>query len=247
MSKQKSHSEFDIQAALQSVCTADDVLEAFECFASNVNLLEDWRIVYACDDDRGTFKVPKQEFGTSGVIASALGGQSLFVLDKEFINSTGPISYQIGHGIYADSNVASHVRRLSYTGAASEQLATYGHNLRQTIGIDGLQRLNPFYYVWECQRNWNDKTRYACIQTVAAILSLHQDSDPLGSGWNERFMLRYRSECENQAIEMIDDLLDDALDADTTNRLALIEAMLLRTKLIDAESNKSAAHKLEQL
>ncbi|KRP61035.1 hypothetical protein TU82_24470 [Pseudomonas orientalis] len=57
----------------------------------------------------------------------------------------------------------------------------------------------------------------------------------------------YRDACEQQAVSMIDDLLTEALSEETINRLALIEAMILRTKLIDLGSKKSASHKLEQL
>lgn len=247
MNEQKKPSEFDIQAALQEVCTADDVKTAFDLFKSNLQLLENWRIVYACQDMRGAFKAPRVEFGNSGVISSAMGGQSLIVLDKEFINSKGPIRYEIGHGLYADSNVASYFRRLSYNSSSTDNLDTYKNNLRKAVGVEGLQRLNPFYYIWECQRNWNEKTREACIETVAAILAFHIDSDPLGPGWNDRFMNLYREACEQQAVSMIDDLLTEALSEETTNRLALIEAMILRTKLIDLGSKKSAPHKLEQL
>jgi hypothetical protein len=247
LSTQKKTSEFDIQAALQEVCTANDVKSAFDLFKSNLQLLEDWRIVYACQDMRGAFKVPRLEFGNSGVISSALGGKSLIVLDKEFINSKGPIRYEIGHGLYADSNVASYFRGLSYYSSTTDNLKAYENNLRKAIGIDGLQRLNPFYYIWECQRNWNEKTREACVETVAAILAFHMDSDPLGPGWNDRFMNLYRETCERQAVNMINELLTEALSEETINRLALIEAMILRTKLIDLESKKSAPHKLEQL
>jgi hypothetical protein len=240
-------SEFEVQAALQDVCTADDVLSAFNSFKSHLKLLQDWRVVYACKDNRGTFSVPRLEFGSSGVISSAIGGQSLVVLDKEFINSKAPVKYEIGHGLYADSNVASHLRRLTYNQNVSDKLEAYGAELKQAIGVEGLQRLNPSYYIWECQRNWNDKTRDACKETVAAILAMHQDSDPLGFEWNDRFRRVHRSTCEQQAVVMIDDLLTEALSDDTNNRLALIEAMILRTKLIDLESQKSAAYKLEQL
>lgn len=176
-----------------------------------------------------------------------MGGQSLIVLDKEFINSKGPVRYEIGHGLYADSNVASYLRRLSYNFSSTDSLEMHRNSLRKAIGVDGLQRLNPFYYIWECQRNWNEKTRKACVETVAAILAFHLDPDPLGPGWSERFMDFHREACEQKAVIMIDELLTEALSEETTNRLALIEAMILRTKLIDLGSNKSAPHKLEQL
>lgn len=247
MSKLSPASEFAVQAALQEVCTADDIKNAFDIFKSKLQLLENWRIVYACEDNRGSFQAPRMEFGSSGVISSAMGGQSLIVLDKEFINSEGPVQYEIGHGLYADSNVASYLRRLSYSSSYTDSLETYRNDLRKAIGVDGLQRLNPFYYIWECQRNWNEKTRKACVETVAAILAFHLDPDPLGPGWDERFMELHRETCEQQAVIMIDGLLTEALSEETTNRLAIIEAMILRTKLIDLASNKSAPYKLEQL
>lgn len=229
------------------MCAAQEVTDAFELFGQHVDVLSNWRILYACNDDRGSIKLMKSAFGKQGIFSSALRGRSVIVLDKEFVGSSAPVRYEIGIGVYADSNVASYIRRASYASVETAELMNFTADIRAVLGVEHLCNLNPYYYMWECQRNWNNKTKVACRETVAAMLALHQDSDPLGRGWSSRYIDRYRDCCEAQAQVMIDEFLTDELREETGRRLLLIEAMILRTKLIDAASKKSPAYKLEAL
>ncbi|PWE38762.1 hypothetical protein C9I50_21230 [Pseudomonas prosekii] len=239
--------EFDVQSAIHAVCSADDVSDAFEIFKDNLEILRDWRILYACTDDRGSFKIGRRSFGAKGIVSTAMRGRSLIVLDKEFATSSAPIGYQIGYGVYADSNVATFIMKASYGVSNSKDLPAFISGIREVLPLQDLKTLNPFYYLWECQRSWDAKTHAACRENLAAIIAMHDDDDPLGEGWSERFLSRHREKSELAADKMIAAFLTDALAEETASRLLLIEAMIVRTKLIDGASTKPAAHKLVEL
>jgi hypothetical protein len=239
--------EFDILSAVNAVCTADNVLDAIHIFEKNIEILHEWRILYACDDERGSLKIARRSFGEKGVLSTAMRGRSIIVIDKEFVNSIAPTRYQVGYGIYADSNVASFIRRISYGESKSQNLRNFTVDIRGVLNSKDLSNLNPYYYLWECQRNWNSKTHDACRESLASIIAMCDDDDPLGNGWSERFLSRHRENCELTADKIIKDFLTEALAEETAFRLSAIESMIVRAKIIDGASKKSPARKLVEL
>lgn len=75
-----SYAEFEIQRALHYVCTADNPKEALERFQDHVELLGDWRIMYAAAEPGGPVGLVREQFSKKGFISTMLRGKSTWRL-----------------------------------------------------------------------------------------------------------------------------------------------------------------------
>ncbi|MNO48614.1 hypothetical protein D3C76_389530 [compost metagenome] len=245
-----SHASYDMQFALHQVCSSPDPLSALRAYESNHHLLKDWRIIYAAADDRGPFKLRRQEFADRGFISTCFRGKSLWILDTEAISTLSPVRFQVGYGTFVDSNAASFIKALGYRDKPSSELINRGLSLRKNLNREELSNLNPYLYLWEAQRSWSSQTIENSRMTLAAIHALSLDPNPLDESWGLRFRKFHKEQAEYQADQLISDFqsqLDNGLSEGIEQQVSLVECMILRTKIIEASSSKSSEHKMEEL
>lgn len=244
------HASYDMQFALHQVCSASDPLSALRAYEKNHHLLRDWRIIYAADDDRGPFKLRRQEFSERGFISTCFRGKSLWILDTEAISTLSPVRFQIGYGTFVDSNAASFIKALAYRDKPSPDLIKHGLSLRKNFSSEELAALNPYLYLWEAQRSWNSQTIENSRMTLAAVHAISLDPCPLDESWGLRFRNIHKEQAEHHADQLLSDFqsqLDNGLSEGIEQQVNLVECMILRTKIIEASSSKSAEHKMEEL
>lgn len=241
---------YDTQLALHQVCTSSDPLSALRAYEQNQFLLKDWRIIYAAEEDEGPFKLRRKEFADRGFISTCFRGKSLWILDTEAVSTLSPVKFQMGYGTFVDSNAASFIKALAYRENPSPELIKHGSSIRATFNNGELATLNPYLYLWEAQRSWNTQTIENSRMTIAAIYALSLDSSPLDESWGMRFRNIYKEQAETYADELLADFqkqLDKGLHEGIEQQVNLVESMILRTKIIEASSSKSAENKMEEL
>lgn len=241
---------YDTQFALHQVCTSSDPLTALRAYEQNQDLLKDWRIIYAAEEDAGPFKLRREEFADRGFISTCFRGKSLWILDTEVVSTLSPVKFQMGYGTFVDSNAASFVKALAYRENPSPELIKHGSSIRATFNNEELATLNPYLYLWEAQRSWSTQTIENSRMTIAAMHALSLDSCPLDESWGVRFRKTYKEQAEAYADELLADFqkqLDNGLHEGIEQQVDIVESMILRTKIIEASSSKSAEHKMEEL
>ena len=241
---------YDTQFALHQVCTSADPLSALRAYEKNHSLLRDWRIIYAAEDDAGPFKLRRKRFDDRGFISTCFRGKSLWILDTEAISTLSPVRFQMGYGTFVDSNAASFIKALAYRENPSPELIKHGLSIRANFNNEELATLNPYLYLWEAQRSWNSQTIENSRMTLAAIHALSLDSHPLDESWGVRFRTIFKEQAEAYADEILADFqkqLENGLHEGIEQQVNLVESMILRTKIIEASSFKSAEHKMEEL
>jgi len=244
------HDSYEMQFSLNQVCSSPDPLSALRAYEKNRYLLKDWRIIYAAADDRGSFKIRRQEFAERGFISTCFRGKSLWVFDAEAISTLSPVRFQMGYGTFVDSNAASFIKALAYRDTPSLELINHGLSLRKNLNLEEFSTLNPYLYLWEAQRSWNSQTIENSRLTLAAIHALSLDPCPLDESWGLRYRKSYKEQSEYQADQLLSDFqgqLDKGLSEGIEQQVSLVECMILRTKIIEASSAKSSEHKMEEL
>ena len=103
--------------------------------------------------------------------------------------------------MFVDSNAATHIRNIAYQDAPSPAVLNWADLVNQ-IGAR-LQHLNPYLYLWESLRSWNDKTLAGCRESVAAIYALSSSGSKLSAEWGRRFRAEFREGSENFANGLI--------------------------------------------
>ena len=242
--------DYDVQVALHEVATSANPLIALNAFRDNQNLLKDWRIIYADEGDWGPFKLRRCQFSEKGIVATAFRGKSLWILDIDSVNTDATMGFLMGTGTFVDSNAASYIRSLAYRENISGALLAIGRKLNETFSADELVRFNPYLYLWEAQRNWTEKTIKFCRQAVAALHALSLNLSPLDEEWGGSYRTLHRDRAEAFADTLLAEFqeqLNDGLSEGITEQVELVEAMLVRTKIIEATSQKSAQHKMDEL
>lgn len=238
---------FETHAAIQDVATALDPLAALRAFQSRQFFLEDWRIIYADTGERGPFKLGQQDFEAGGMASTVFRGKSLWVLDTQSVN-TRSISFQAGTGTFVDSNAASYIRSIAYRTEPSDKLLAIGRELSSFLR--GVNQLNPYLYLWEAQRQWTPTTIANCREAVAAMHAFSLEPTVLDANWGARFRSKNRALAESFADSLLTEFqvqLDNGLSADIAEQVEIVEAMLVRAKIIELSSRKSSQHKLHEL
>ncbi|WCM21128.1 hypothetical protein NDK50_06635 [Paraburkholderia bryophila] len=233
---------------VQEICSAPNALEAHLRFEKNAAALEEWQIIFAEEGDAGSIKLLDQPLGSSGVATSVFRGKSLWLMDSPFVSQSGPIGFHGGSAMFVDSNAASYIRAIAYQDAPSPAALSQALLINQ-IG-PRLQQLNPYLYLWESLQSWNDETVARCKESVAAIHALSSSGSKLSAEWGRRFRSVFRESAENFATGLIAEFERDlkaGLFAGLEDQLDLIEAILIRSQIIELSSNKAKEHKLAQL
>lgn len=236
------------QQLVLEICSAPNALEAHRRFERNAAELEEWQILFAEKSDAGTIKLLDLTLGSSGVATSIFRGESLWLMDAPFVSQSGPMRFNGGSAMFVDSNAASYIRNIAYQDDISPEALSWAHLINQ-IG-PRLQHLNPYLYLWESLRSWNDETVAKCKESVAAIHALSSSGSKLTAEWGRRFRSEFRESAENFAIGLIAEFERDrkaGLFAGLDEHLDLMEAILVRTQLIELGSKKAKEHKLAQL
>ena len=236
------------QQLVQQICSAPNALEAHNRFRKSVAALEEWQIIFAEESDAGSIKLLDQKLGSSGVATSIFRGKSLWLMDAPFVSQSGPIGFHGGSAMFVDSNVATYIRKIAYQDNPSSEALNWA-NLINQIG-QRLQQLNPYLYLWESSRSWNDKTVAKCKESVAAIHALSSSGSKLTAEWGRRFRAQFRESAENFATGLIAEFernMKDGFFVGLEDHLDLMEAVLIRTQLIELSSKKAKEYKLAQL
>lgn len=236
------------QQLVQEICSAPNALEAHRRFEKNAAALEEWQIIFAEESDAGSIKLLDQTLGASGVATSVFRGKSLWLMDAPFVSQSGPIGFRGGSAMFLDSNAATYIRNIAYKDDLSPEALNWA-NLINQIG-PRLQQLNPYLYLWESVRSWNDETVAECKRSVAAIHALSSSGSKLSAEWGRRFRAVFRESAENFATGLIAEFernLEAGLFAALEDQLNLMEAVLIRTQIIELSSKKAKEHKLAQL
>lgn len=241
--------DFEVHQALQQISLASNPLVAMEFFRENQVLLKDWRFIFATYEAGGPFKIRREKIGSNGILSSLFRGQSLWVIDtRAIIMPKAP--YLVGIGIFLDSNAASYIRSLAYSRSPTPELLAATHMIEQARVDYG--NLNPLLYLCEAQQHFATKpeTLELAKETVAAIAALEQIPGPLDATWGQRYRAEYREAAEAHAHGVMREFqaqLAEGLGDEIGNQRNAAEAMLLRTKIIEASSRKSPQHKLQEL
>jgi hypothetical protein len=236
------------QLLVQEICSAPNALEAHSRFEKNAAALEEWQIIFAEESDAGSIKLLDQTLGNSGVATTVFRGKSLWLMDAPFVSQSGPISFHGGSAMFVDSNAASYIRAIAYRDDPSPKML----NLASLINQIGprLQHLNPYLYLWELLRSWNDETAEKCKESVAAIHALSSSGSKLSAEWGQRFRTKFRESAENFSNGLIAEFEREWIGGrfiGLQDQLDLVEAILVRTQIIEMSSRKAKEHKLAQL
>jgi hypothetical protein len=241
--------EFKTLAVLHKVAMADSPSEAQNLFQENHSLLADWKVLFASQNDLGSIKLENVAFSSNGFMSPLFRGKSLFVIDDQ----TGRVARQefcVGFGNLIDSNCASYIRSLTYNISPSNELVKFGCELANFFQFgNGRNELVPFLHLWEALRYENvDVTK--CIETLAAVYALKMGAPTMDDDWRMRFYTKYREESEAFAWDYFSQMKAMILRNKKiikNKSLALVELMLVRTKIIQMSSKKSSEHKIREL
>lgn len=246
----KESVEYEVQRALHYVCSADNRKDALERFQQEVELLGDWRIMYAVAESDGPFSLVREKFSKKGFVSTMLRGKSVWILDKAFALSETRVNYVLGGSLFLDSNAASYIRKLSYAEHISPELDAIRTDLHRTFSKDDLARLNSYIYLCEAQKKWSPETRQFCKETIAAVYSLSLDEAPLSEGWGKRYRCCYQEQAEAFAEDWIEGFslsLEGGLGVALAQQAAAVECMILRAKILESSSKASPETKMEAL
>jgi hypothetical protein len=153
-----------------------------------------------------------------------------------------------GTGTYLDSNAASYLRAIAYTENPKPEILAKGRQLAEFLGPG--MRANPYLYLWESQRHWREETIQKCCESFAAVHALTLDAVVPDLDWGRRFRSQWRHEAESVAAAYLSEFqqqLDEGLSQAINDQVELVEAMLVRAKIIEYSSRKSSQHKLNEL
>lgn len=236
------------QQLVQEICSAPNALEAHRRFEKNAAALEEWQIIFAEESNAGSIKLLDRTLGPAGVATSVFRGNSLWLMDAPFVSQSGPMGFHGGSAMFVDSNAATYIRKIAYQDNPSPEALNRADLINQ-IG-PRLQQLNPYLYLWEALRSWNDETVARCKESVAAIHALSSSGSKLTAEWGRRFRAEFRESAENFATGLMAEFernLKAGLFAGLEDQLDLMEAILVRSQIIELSSNKAKEHKLAQL
>ena len=238
---------FETAQVLATIGMAKNRLEALREFERNLMRLSDWRIVYA-DSGSSMLQTKRSKFSSGGCASSLFRGTALWIFDVETIAKRQSSTFLCGAGNYLDSNAASIIRSIAYNDNPRPEVLMKGKILGDFLGSD--MRTNPYLYLWESQRHWNDRTIQGCRETFAAVHALGFESGVPDLEWGRRFRAEQRIEAERIADIFLSDFqteLDKGLADGINEQVAMVEAMLVRTKIIEYSSRKSPQNKLHEL
>ncbi|HGR4956594.1 hypothetical protein RBG07_12045 [Klebsiella aerogenes] len=242
--------EYATQQALYEVGSASTRSEALITFEENKYLLKDWRVIYADESKNGPFPLRRCQFSEKGFISTLFSGNSLWVLDHDVISSSDTMMFQVGYGTYIDSIAASFIRSLAYREQPKEQLLNFCRMLSDFFSIEELSHINPYLYLWEAQRDRSPETVTGIRETMAALIALPWIKQPLNVEWGKKYRKLYREQAESEADRFLYKFyqdLDAGLGKAIEEQVNILEAMLVRTKIIELSSKRSPQSKMNEL
>ncbi|MEE5062604.1 hypothetical protein V2J97_01000 [Pseudomonas alliivorans] len=244
------YTEYEVQRALHYVCSANNPKDALKRFQEEIELLDDWRIMYAAAESGGPFSLERKQFSKKGFVSTMLRGKSVWILDKAFALSRTQVKYILGGSLFLDSNAASYIRKLSYAERISPELDAVRADLHRTFSVYDLARLNSYIYLCEAQKKWSPETRQFCKETIAAVHALSLDNSPLSEGWGDRYRSLYQEQAEAFAEDWIEGFsrsLEGGLSVALSQQAAAAECMILRAKILESSVKASPEAKMEEL
>lgn len=242
--------DLETQLALQTLSECSNPYEATSYFASQIDVLKDWRYIYACENSVGSFPIDNKFISEKVMITSGFYGKSLWIIDEKMIREQNDVLYKMGKGIFLDSNAASYFYSLAYREQLSSQTRNQ-LNAIQSLNID-YGNLNPALYLWEAQRQFDKKPESLdlCKKTFAAVNCLQLIDMPLNEEWGRIYRKYYQEQAEAEIMPYFEHLIHDlnkGLSKELEYQIGLIEALLLKTKILEYSSSKAAEYKIEQL
>lgn len=250
MLQQSLSTSYNLFQSFQYVGTAPNRAEALERYIEEYDLLKEWRILYADDEKNGPFSLRRADFGKTGFVSTIFRGKSIWIFDSDVVACEGIRLFPIGTGTYLDANAASYIRSLAYKPKPRSDVLDNCQALSNTFSLEELQRLNPYLYLWEVQRNRTEKDIMRIRETIAAISAIPMINQPLNMQWRDAFRAHYQLEAEQEADRFLRGFYQN-VDLRGGNEIETLvdqmELILLKTKLIEYRSNRLAENKMEEL
>ncbi|MES2161552.1 MAG: hypothetical protein V4476_10385 [Pseudomonadota bacterium] len=240
--------DYETAQAINAVAMAEDRAQAANAYRHHAELLKNWRIVYADTSDQSMIQTRRCGLAGGGHASSLFRGNALWLLDDNLLSRRASSDFVCGMGTYLDSNAASLIRSLAYSDNPSEAVVTKAGAAWGFLGAGNIA--NPYLYLWEALRHPSDKTTKACRETFAANHALAQEQTMPGVEWGRRYRAELREDAEAVADQFLADFqrfLDDGLADALDGQVEMVEAMLVRTKIIEYSSKKSPQHKMREL
>ncbi|CQD40671.1 hypothetical protein [Yersinia mollaretii] len=250
MTQQEIASTFALFNKIQYVGTAPNRAVALERYQDNFELLKEWRVLYADNTKEGPFRLRRQYFGQTGFVSTVFRGRSIWIIDSDVIANQGTLPFKIGMGTHLDTNSASYIRALAYKPQPAPSLYNVCDALSDTFSIGEMSDFNPYLYLWEVQSNRSQHSIKRIRETISAIAAIKLIKAPLTIDWRQKYQEVYRLVAEKEADIFLAKFYAD-IDlghGDGIESLVdMMEIILLKTKIIEHSSNRSAQNKLEEL
>ncbi|EIQ9462802.1 hypothetical protein WDR71_003201 [Escherichia coli] len=242
--------DFELQRVFNQITATSSPLEALNIYEQHFDLLKDWRIIYASNNDHGPFKLQNKVVNGAVGICSIFRGQSLWVIDANMAGKEGVVPYIAGTGIYFDSNVASFIYSLGYKEKFGPELRKQLGRI-QSLGID-YRNINPYLYLFENRKHFDSRPENIEYgrKTFAVMTALSQIAGPLDESWREMYKKYFLEQCEESIAPLFESFLSQHKNGDFNSldhQFALTELLLIETKILDIAMNDNNEHKLEKL
>ncbi|PHM69326.1 hypothetical protein [Xenorhabdus sp. KJ12.1] len=241
--------EIDTLKQINEIGNASSIVEAMNQYEECKHELKDWRILFSHESTNGPFYLPKKELSPKCYLLTPFRGNSLYVIDKEVIESKGETLHFISTAIYVDSNTASYIRSLAYAPQPSERVYQVCNSISEHISQENVNVLNMALYLSEIESNLKDTDIKKVKETVSALKSIPMINSYFNSSWREKFLNVYRSTAEKVADNLLFDFYNknDYQFGKFSQIADLMELLLLKTKIIEYSSKRSSENKLMDL
>ncbi|NLS52872.1 hypothetical protein [Hafnia alvei] len=223
-----------------------DALGQYEDFKSD---LKEWRIIYSHESADGPFYLPKKELSPKCYLLKPFKGNSIFVIDKEVIETKGITEHFISTAIYVDSNTASYIRSFAYEAEPSERVFQICSSISKNISQDSVNTLNMALYLSEIENNLKETNINKVRETVSSLKSISMVNSQFDSSWRDLFIRKYKAAAEREADNLLFDYYnkDGSPFGQFSKIVDLMELLLLKVKIIEYSSKRSSENKLLEL
>ncbi|WP_343552087.1 hypothetical protein [Pantoea sp.] len=171
------------------------------------------------------------------------------VIDKEVVETKAETVHLISSAIYVDSNCASYLRSFAYEAQPSERVRQVCESISENITQGFINEINTALYLYEITNNLADSDIVKVRQTISAIKSIAMINSKFDFSWRDNFIHNHRLRSEAEADNFLFGYFNnDEYQFGKLLQVAdIMELLLLKTKIIECSSNRSAENKLIEL
>lgn len=241
--------EIKILMQLNDIGNATSFMGAIERYEEFKDDLKDWRILFSHKSTNGPFYLPKKELSSKCYLLTPFKGNSLCVIDKEVVETKAETVHFISSAIYVDSNCASYLRSFAYEAQPSERVRQVCESISNNIPQNFINEINTTLYLSEITHNLGDSDIVRVRQTISAIKSIAMINSKFDLSWRDNFIHNHRLRAEAEADNFLYRYFNnEEYQFGKLLQVAdIMELLLLRTKIIECSSNRSAENKFIEL